>query len=122
MARREHVRYRETKPARLADQVELQPPRNPKRKRGDDDLVVVAEVDRVLDRHQWLGDDEDVGRLWHTSPPGTRIFESSEYFTAKPYRQEVTPRRAGAAVRAAAGPDEAAAGPSRGRSGGAAAR
>ena len=46
--------HRQPKTPALADQIELEPTRQPSRQRRDDDLVVIAEVDSVLDRHQRL--------------------------------------------------------------------
>src|SRR5579875_367160 len=45
---RGHVGHGEPERSRLADQIELEPAREPKRQCGDDDLVVVAEVDGVV--------------------------------------------------------------------------
>src|SRR5579862_7254658 len=49
------MRDRKPEPPSLRNQVELQPFRHALRQRRDDDLVVAAEVDGVLDRHQRLG-------------------------------------------------------------------
>src|SRR5947209_11910435 len=55
--------HRKPEPVCLGDQIELQPTRDAERQRGDDDLVERAEVDRVMDRHQWLGVADRAGHL-----------------------------------------------------------
>src|SRR5215213_3742572 len=46
--RRLHMRHGQAEPARLADEVEVQPARGATRQRRDDDLVVAVAIDGVL--------------------------------------------------------------------------